>query len=542
MDDFLLTSMASQLGSLDFIGEGSTKRKEILAKFLDLEIFDKKFKLAKDDASDLKAILKRLEVIDFDAESEILQTQLTSHNKEVSEQKDTCSILRGDIATSKASLVEIQSSIDAIPAVIINIEEVTKLLEEQKRNSHSLENKNKKLKEESDENRNTITKIDSLCNEFNIDEWNDKQEMVRQKKDALDGVLRLIREKEAIREVEEKKIQLLNEVPCGESFPQCKFIKDAFTALESIGITKKDLDEARGKEGEMGAEILSLQPDVIAQYIEKHRQVVEKRATTETKINKIELQVAKNKTKVLNIDSEIRNLSDKIAEYEENRDAIENLEHLIANRKEKTGKVRESEDKLTKCENRLTELYKESGSLTQQLESLSEQKEELSEAREEYAAYDLFMRCVHTNGISLDIIKNRLPIINAEIASTLANIVDFEVYVEDIDKRLEIFIKHPKFSARPLEMGSGAEKTIAAMAIRLSLLSVSSMPKGDIFILDEPGTALDEENMEGFVRILDLVKTHFKTVLLISHQEALKDSVDSQISIEKKDGFAFVNH
>ena len=42
-------------------------------------------------------------------------------------------------------------------------------------------------------------------------------------------------------------------------------------------------------------------------------------------------------------------------------------------------------------------------------------------------------------------------------------------------------------------MGSGAEKTIAAMAIRLALLTVSSLPKGDIFILDEPGTALDEE-------------------------------------------------
>ena len=34
LDDFLLTSMASQLGSLSFVNEGSTKRKEILAKFL----------------------------------------------------------------------------------------------------------------------------------------------------------------------------------------------------------------------------------------------------------------------------------------------------------------------------------------------------------------------------------------------------------------------------------------------------------------------------------------------------------------------------
>jgi DNA repair exonuclease SbcCD ATPase subunit len=56
IEDFLLTSMASQLDSLSFIKEGSTKRKEILAKFLDLEIFEKKFKLAKEDSSDLKAV------------------------------------------------------------------------------------------------------------------------------------------------------------------------------------------------------------------------------------------------------------------------------------------------------------------------------------------------------------------------------------------------------------------------------------------------------------------------------------------------------
>ena len=89
-------------------------------------------------------------------------------------------------------------------------------------------------------------------------------------------------------------------------------------------------------------------------------------------------------------------------------------------------------------------------------------------------------------------------------------------------------------------MGSGAEKTIAAMAIRLALSSVSNLPKGDIFILDEPGTALDENNMEGFVRILDLVKVHFKTVLLISHLDSLKDCVDMQITIDKQGNYAHV--
>ena len=52
MEDFLLTSMSSQLGSLQYISEGSTRRKEILAKFLDLEMFEQKFKLAKEDGKE----------------------------------------------------------------------------------------------------------------------------------------------------------------------------------------------------------------------------------------------------------------------------------------------------------------------------------------------------------------------------------------------------------------------------------------------------------------------------------------------------------
>ena len=148
---------------------------------------------------------------------------------------------------------------------------------------------------------------------------------------------------------------------------------------------------------------------------------------------------------------------------------------------------------------------------------------------------------VSHNGIAYDVIKKKIPVINQEIAKVIANILEFEVFFESYGNKFDIFIKHPQYDERPIEMASGAEKTMAAMAIRLALLSVSSLPKGDLFILDEPGTALDEENMEGFIRILELIKVYFKNVLLISHLDSLKDCVDMQIVIEKKNGFARVN-
>ena len=67
------------------------------------------------------------------------------------------------------------------------------------------------------------------------------------------------------------------------------------------------------------------------------------------------------------------------------------------------------------------------------------------------------------------------------------------------------------------------------------------MPKSDIFILDEPGTSLDANNMEGFTRILDILKEHFKTTLLITHIDGLKDSVQKIITVDKYDGCAHIN-
>ena len=57
------------------------------------------------------------------------------------------------------------------------------------------------------------------------------------------------------------------------------------------------------------------------------------------------------------------------------------------------------------CQNRLIELSKEHGSIEQMLKNLEDDKQELHSLREEFAAYDLFMRCMHSNGIAYDIIK-----------------------------------------------------------------------------------------------------------------------------------------
>ena len=527
LEDFLISSMSSQLDALSFLKEGSTKRKEIFAKFLDLEVFEKKFRLAKSDAADLRGAVKRLEGRDFDEEIKEAQDFFDDSEKQLKEQQESCEGFKADISDVSDKLSILNQKIDSIPLEVIDIAEVLSLIEEKRNKVQSLQTLMAEYEKEFLLKNELHGKIERFIDNFNIEDIRDKKETIsslRQESKLLQRELRNI----------EKKEELLEGIPCGNTYRNCKFICDANKALLNKLSKQESVSEIVKK-------IEDLNPKEVEEYIKKYNQLLERSSELSGRIAKLKLFIEKNKNNTENLDREIQDLIDKKEQYQENKEALDNLESFLLDRKRTEKDLVKAKKSFDQCQEEIMSLYKIHGSYEEKLNTLVSLQDELEGLRQEYSAYDLFMRCMHNNGIAYDVIKKRLPAINEEVAKVLANIVDFEIFFEDDGKRLNIFIKHPSHDPRPLEMGSGAEKTIAAMAIRLALLSVSSLPKGDIFILDEPGTALDAENMEGFVRILEVVKSYFKTVLLITHLESLKDCVDTQITIDKVDGYAFVS-
>ena len=541
VEDFLLTSMASQVDSLSFINEGSTKRKEILGKFLDLEIFDKKFKKAKEDASDMKGALKLLEGKEHDTDIKEVKQALEKNTSAKRGQENKCRKYSSAVEKTESTISEITRKIESIPADIINIVEVK---EEQISKQHEVTVLKQQISDLKDENRSKrvdhkhITQV--MC-EFDIEAIKSHRDEIEKNRTTLEGTNQTIQQQEYRLTQNKNKVKLLLEVPCGDEYSSCKFIKDAYKAQGNITVIDKNLRELRDECESLYKNIEDLDPITVEKKIQKYEEVLQMREDIFNTISQNELVMEKNESKVTTLNLEIEKLQGKIGEYEENREAIENLEQLVSEKVEQQNNLKAQQGILEECNEEIVSLIKERGSLEQRLENLIAQRGEMETLRDNFAAYDLFMRCMHTNGISLDVIKKKLPVINEEISKILANVVDFEAFFESEGNKLDIFIKHPKYEARPIEMGSGAEKTIAAMAIRLALLSVSSLPKGSIFILDEPATALDAENMEGFIRILDMVKSYYQTVLLISHVDHLKDIADMTIEIDKNEGFACVN-
>ena len=541
VDDFLLTSMSSQAGSLSFINEGSTKRKEILGKFLDLLIFEKKFKKAKEDAADMKGALKLLEGKQYDTEIEDVRQLLEQNTASKQQQENRCRKYSGAVEKTENTIREIVRKIESIPAEIINIVEVKEEQISKEKKIELLTKESQELMGDCKVKRSDHKKINEVINNFDIAALKEKKKQIEESSSRLDHTNQAIEQQEYRLVQNKNKVKLLLEVPCGDEFSSCKFIKDAYKAQGNVGVIEQNLRELRDDSENIFNQISDLDPDAVDKKINKYEEVLQMREEIWNTISRNEVLIEKNDSKVSTLTLEIEKLQGKIEEYEENREAIENLEQLLEQKVEQKNNLKGQQSVLEDCNEEIVGLIKERGSLEQKLENLVNQKEEMETLRDNFAAYDLFMRCMHTNGISLDVIKKKLPVINEEVSKVLANVVDFEVFFESEGNKLDIFIKHPKYEARPIEMGSGAEKTIAAMAIRLALLSVSSLPKGSIFILDEPATALDAENMEGFIRILDMVKSYYQTVLLISHVDHLKDIADMTIEIDKVNGFACVN-
>jgi len=542
IDDFLLTSMASQLDSLAYLNEGSTRRKEILGKFLDLELFDKKFRMCNEDSVDLKGAIKRLGGIDYDENIKEARTYLARSQTHLSLKEREASKIEEQYDSVSKDYDQVVQEVSTVPEEIAEYRNCKEKIEKCKKTIVGLTEENDKKNLVLKENISLTDKIDNFLNSFNIDFFNEQKDYINEKQVELSDILDRISTFEEKEQTISNKIELLKSAPCNQRLKDsCHFVHDAKHALDDNKRVEIELNQLRLTHDTISKKIEDMDPDKVVKYVQKYYMVLEKKTAVKEKIATLELEIEKDKVRALQLKKVLEDLQKNQQIFLENQKAVENLESLIQKRDDLGEKKAAFESDLNNHRKEVLELYKEVGSLEQKYAQLNQQKEEFLDLEDEYTTADLFLKCMHPNGISYDIIKKRLPLINTEISKILTNIVDFEIFFENDESKLDILIKHPRHDPRPIEMGSGAEKTIAAMAIRLALLNVSTLPKGDIFILDEPGTALDAENMEGFIRILEMIKGQFRTVILISHLDSLKDIVDQEIAIEKQNNRAYVN-
>ena len=546
MADFLMTSLSAQNDSFGFINEGSTKRKEILAKFLDLQVFDQMHKLAKADSSELRGVIKHLNSAESEKKLKRAQGELSEILEDIQIQKDSCDKHRARLEVLTKEQKSINNQVKAASKREIDIESLkSEKLKTEKSLSRSFSKKldlEKRVDIMSTQIADLAFELESMS--LNAISAKVKLEAVDMHKEDMEIQRKKIDKMSRQRKGLDAKIKLLHD---HEYDPDCKFcrdnefVKQAEQARIDVNPLTNQLESEMDKFTIMQKSLKDFDVQTLHEMVKDFETSFKKHngLVNESKFDQLELENASssieiNTNKLANIDADI-------LYYNNNIEAYENLVSLRRDLVAINKTLDMKHGEIKKCDNKVLEYMSEKGSATRTIEECKENITKIKEVERDYIAYDIFVQSTHPNGISYEVIKSMLPVINGEIQKILSSIVDFEVFFADEGSKLEIYLQHPKYDPRPLSMGSGAEKTIASMAVRLALVSVSSLPKSQVFILDEPATALDADHMEGFARLLQMIKTQFKTVLLITHLESLKDVVDTTIEIDKVDGYAQVN-
>jgi hypothetical protein len=307
--------MASQHGALSFIDEGSTRRKEIIAKFLDLEIFDKKFKLSKDDSVETKALLKKLDDNDYDADIKEIMVELSDCRGDIETHERRSSEDESKLASLTGLLASVSEKISSMPTEAINIYNVRKSLKECETQIFQLSSQVIEGKDRLTGEHDRLRKIKTLMNSLDYDELLQKKETIvvlNKKLENLNNEL----------DSATKKEKLLDGIPCGTNYPTCKFIRDAHVSVATMPEMNLDIEK-------LSTKLAGLSPSLVEDHINKYSSLNTKKQETEYFIKDLKISLERNNVALERVNHNIKEHRQQEISYEENKETIENLEILL---------------------------------------------------------------------------------------------------------------------------------------------------------------------------------------------------------------------
>lgn len=537
-EDFALTTMVSQNplfglpGGGDIINCRETDRRKILFRFLDLDVYEKVNQSCKEE---LKTILNGIKGQDHDTVSskiEEIEVTLLASNVTLTEcraDQQNCEEL---LDSKKQDLSKLEADDRAQDARdIIKLEDAATIANKKLRAAEdALLTAKRKLGEAED-------KLSALGEcpkrpDISLDDLASQMDDVVSKREA--ARIGLSNQKDSLSRGK-KALITLEDVPCEGKFPSCKFIKEA-----SEFLTQKEIIESALETFKSEADEATDKMNLLSQYKVIHSGV----ANWERNFAELSLSVKQLASNV-NHQNDARLNAFSLWEAADSalNHARETFDPTIG--QQIAGirlEIEKCKSSLTDVKRRTESVIKNIGAFDSKKSSLDKELIRLNEMRQKVAVYERLVELTGKNGLPYRILTLVLPIINEEISKILSGVVKFNIFFEDNpeEQTVSLSIRYGDYRSRPLSLGSGAEKFIASLAIRVALLSVSSLPKTDILIIDEGFGKLDPEHLEALQRMFEYLKDAFGTVFIVSHVDSMRDIVDHSLEITSLDGYAHV--
>ena len=133
----------------------------------------------------------------------------------------------------------------------------------------------------------------------------------------------------------------------------------------------------------------------------------------------------------------------------------------------------------------------------------------------------LYETCVHRNGIPKQMLTSYIiPKIN-ETLENILSVSPFTVWLDETDLKPKLVFNDRPNSIVDCISSSGKERTFSSIVIKFALNQINVKSKPAIFLLDEVMGKLDDNSVEEFKEILQLIKNHMRKVIIIEHKHEI---------------------
>jgi len=537
-EDFCLTTLSKQKGSSKFVDSGSTERKQILNKFLSLDVFEKYHKQANEELQTIDQQLKQFNNIEFETEKEKIQSRINQITFELEEAHKTKQGYETRLIELQAELLNLtnNSSYEQENALKSNINKSSGLVRQLEDRLNLSTKKLQSLQDSFKEKQQKIMLFEQVKQKISLDDLKQQLELHRTFDKELNELVSEHKYQNNKLEQQEKTVKKLSVVPCGDSFPTCMFIQDSHRDKHLIEDQKEKVQKIIEKIEILKRELDKIDPGKLQTQISNYESSLKKEVL-------LQAEILSNKKEIDSLNELLPVVQDSYNQEQSNlKNLMEKYNLLFGEGINKSIDAKlffESEIKKQKTfildkEKVISLLNRESSEMSIRLEQNEANKIKFDELKKLFYLQEKLTKSFSKTGIPSVVLKTQLPIINLEISKIIDPRFGFEIVLENnvSNNDMDVYLVD-KSSARIIETCSGMEQTVASLAIRVALTNVSSLPKSDLFICDESLDGVDNKNRRLCLMLFSKLKDYFKTILLVSHVEEIKEIADKIIEIQE---------
>lgn len=539
-DDFILTTLSLQSNNALFIDKSQSERKDVLAKFMGLDIFDKLYEMAVEDSREMTTLIRNFKKVDF-------TTELAEKTTDLNHKEEVLQRLQTETETLSTQKEEIQNQISELNKTIVPIDKnldivnLNKAKGDVERNIQTITTQINDKEGKVSEYQNLLSEVSQSAVTYT--EINGKP--IEEAKSDLDSHTQSLsdieRKIELLEESLRGNMEKLSHLEKHEYDPNCKFcmnnvfVKDAIATKEKVDSQNEELQLLQSqqqsllKQMDMYSDVEEYWNNYTKYHSEYHKGVmVLDRDNAELTSLKTKLEVYQ--TQLVAVEESIQKYFDNEETISKNKEIEVQIGELSKDKSKVDAELRSVTDKIMKVSGEI-------GSINSFIESTKQKMEEVKELEEKNKLYAYYMDSVKRDGIPYELITKALPVIESEVNNILNQVVDFSVMMETDGKNINSKIVYDGESWA-LEMASGMEKFISGLAIRVALINICNLPRPNFMVIDEGFGTLDSDNLSSLFMMMQYLKTQFDFLWVISHLEQMRDIVDGLIEIKKVNGFS----